>query len=161
MNIPEYIIEIKQRDFACLGEELAEIVSCIEPYCKEGIWYAAHLDTTSGDNLKIERYTDFHPLKLGTSTELIALAKTIGQFLSGVFLLSPRDQGSELQNDLDTEGEYFRDLGDAIVEIRAFDTTVYQVYSNCDQILHALAEKFGRQIQTREETLQKWGCIES
>ncbi len=54
MNQPQYIIEIKQRDFACLGEELAEIVTCIRKSYKNCIWYACDVDTY-GDNLKIEQ----------------------------------------------------------------------------------------------------------
>jgi hypothetical protein len=87
----------------------------------------------------------------------MAVAHGIEQFFSGVFLLMPADFGEELQKESWTEEDEFADLGDAIVEIRAFDTSSYDVYSNDLVLLSLLSKAFNSEVLTREACLKKWG----
>ena len=111
------------------------------------------------DNLKIEQFMSPHPKKIGNSDELITLAKGIDQFFSGVFLLMPGDLGDELGTEYLTEDDEFKELGNAIAEIRAFDTTDFYIYSNDVSLLSMLSKTFNTKILSKEACLKKWGRV--
>jgi hypothetical protein len=46
-----------------------------------------------------------------------------------------------------TEGKPFDDLGAAKIEIRAFDTTYFEIYTNNRELIDPIAIYFGVEIQ--------------
>ncbi len=126
------------------------ILHCLKPFINNGVWYGSDVDTL-GDNLKIENLMNEFPRKIGTTEELLHLAENVHQFQSGVFILMPKDYGEQLDIEYYTEDEPFRDLGDAILEIRTFDTSFFLVYSNDLQVIDTLSKEFGCKIYHKDD----------
>ena len=53
----------------------------------------------------------------------------------------------------ETDDESFRDIGDAIFEIRAFDTTLFEIYATDYDLISKIAEKFQVKISTEATAL--------
>ena len=138
MTEPSYVVKIKGKDFDCLGEQLVSILNFIYPDVKHGIWYASHVEAVTIPPF-ILNYTSLSPQRVGPFEEMLTLSKNVDQFLSGVFLLYPTDVGFQLNFKCHTEDEIFRDIGDALLEIRAFDTSYFIISTNDFDLLHKIA----------------------
>lgn len=141
MNLPQYELLITHKPFACLGEQLVQILQYIKPFIQDGTWYASDIDTL-GDNMKIEHFIDEFPRKVGTIENLINLAKCVNQFQSGIFILIPTDHSEIMNIKYRTEDIRFRDLGDALLEIRALDTSFFVIYSNDLNFINTVSKEF-------------------
>ena len=141
MTEANYLVRITGKDAACLTEQLVCILQTIEPFIKDVVWYIADLDAdrTPPDILK---YKECTPKRVGQTGDLILLSQKVHQFLSGVFLALPNDQGDLLNCEYGTEERAFRDMGDAVLEIRAFDTSYYEFYSNNFDLIHKISRNF-------------------
>lgn len=148
MNQPLYELQIHFKQVNCLGEQLAMVLEKIKIMVDKGVWYACDVDTTC-DNLKIEHLMNYFPRRIGSIDDLIYLAHSVDQFLKGVFLLMPIEYGLQLDVEYGTEDEQFRDIGNAILEIRAFDTTWFMVYSNDRKIIDWLEKCFKAEFLMR------------
>lgn len=123
----------------CLGSQLASIVSVLGQSLGDVVWYAADVDSI-GVVLPICKQS---PCLIGHSNRLIELVEHIDQFLRGVFLaVDPQKTNPQFRSDIDTEDSIEADLGDALVEIRAFDTTFFEILTNKEQIGAVLAKTF-------------------
>jgi hypothetical protein len=68
-------------------------------------------------------------VKIGKAQELIQIASQIDQLFSGIFIAIPENIfDPDLNGEFDTEDDPTEDLGDAVIEIRAFDTSYFEVY---------------------------------
>ena len=80
----------------------------------------------------------FQLRKIGDSHSLINICENIDQFLSGVFIaVKEKNQNFKCQDlYIGTEDEQFRSLNfdGILIEIRAFDTSYFELYSD-DPIL--------------------------
>lgn len=110
-------------DVACLGMQVSWIL--------ERAFQTAELRWSYFD---VESNDDTWEARLGKSGELPSTAELIracaatGQFLSGVFLGYPRElTGARGRACPHTEDDPMSDLGDAVVEIRCFDTSYIDV----------------------------------
>ena len=154
MTKPIYHVDVRwEGGVNCRGQQLKEILELIEfyPTIKNAIWYASDLDSSPIPDCIIN-FTKFIPEKIGNTRNLITICQNVNQFLSGVFLAFSRDVGDRLNEGFETEDKAFRDIGDAVLEIRAFDTTFFEIYTNDYDLVHKIAEKFLCEIST-EETL--------
>lgn len=119
---------------ACLGKQLEALLLVISQIHPCLTWYVADVQTTGYQIVSRREPT---PMKIGDTAALIKVAARIDQFESGVIggipdsIVTPRFRNGGLWTD-DDEDEAL-DLGDALVEIRAFDTTYWAVlFSNTD-----------------------------
>jgi hypothetical protein len=109
------------------------------------MWYAA--DVTASD-APFPGEHGGQPVRVGDSEQVIARARAVGQFQSGVFagvpaaVPSPWFRSGGLWTD-DPEGA---DIGDAIVEIRAFDATYLDVATRDVALVYALADRFAGSV---------------
>ena len=157
MTKPNYLIDVQwEGGVNCLGEQLIEILDFIElyPAIKDAIWYASDLDSSPIPEC-IRKFGDFIPKKVGNTRDLITICQHVDQFLSGIFLAFSKDVGDHLNEEFGTEDKEFRDIGDAVLEIRAFDTTFLEVYTNDYNLVHKIAEKFHCEISTEEIILKR------
>ena len=161
MNTSEYIAQIERDeskyDWNCSGKELIDIVNCLRPAIDNCIWFGADLDS-DGNNIALEKWMSTSPCEIGTSDKLITLAKTTDQFLGGVFLLMPKGKPPSGEG-FYTYNYYYRNLEDIILEIRAFDTTNYLLFSQNRTLLEMVATRFNSQIKTKKEYEDEVGYI--
>ncbi|MCG8424203.1 MAG: hypothetical protein MJE77_40440 [Proteobacteria bacterium] len=125
---------------ACLGQQVAAIVASIDKVLPNLRWYAADVECTGA------QFTHRTPTAVGVgdADAFMHVALQVDQFTSGVFVGIPVDlaQPRFREGGLWTDDDESADLGDAVVEVRAFDTTYVSVASTNEALLHRLESEF-------------------
>lgn len=123
---------------ACQGAHLAMIIAEIGLERPDLNWYVADVQVIGQPFVPCDQ----DPRLVGGSAELARLAGDVIQFESGVFAGVPHNVRSPTfrTGGLWTEDPDSADLGDALVEIRAFDTS-YIVVITSDEAIARCAER--------------------
>jgi hypothetical protein len=131
---------------SCTGAQLIEILRVLQDNRNDYKWLAG--DTTANSNVLNETMPS-KPILIDSTQNLISILTNVDQFLSGVFLAIPSSVSSVSINRIfDTEDDPTLDLEDGILEIRAFDTTYFEIYSSQLDILQRLSEYFHVAIES-------------
>jgi hypothetical protein len=151
---PKFQILLKKENFypdevVCLGSQLITIVDFIKIIQIPHIWYSADVDAFG--KLPSELGIDsFFMRKIGDDSSLIQICSEINQFLSGVFFAIDAKYANQKIDfvEVGTEDEKFRpmDIDGVLIEIRAFDTSFFELYSDNEIIIKKIAEKFNVEI---------------
>jgi hypothetical protein len=113
---------------SCTGSQLILIINSFGKRLYDCHWYAADISVNGflPESL-IESKKNL--VKIGRTQELIQIASQINQLFSGIFIAIPEHIiDPDLNGEFDTENDPTEDLGDAAIEIRAFDTSYFEVY---------------------------------
>jgi hypothetical protein len=159
MFYPNYLIRLKKQHFddksqaVCLGPQLLQILNCIEQSLSLCFWYGADMDSTFfTEDTDMLNFTDYLLKKIGDIAQLKKLVSQIDQFLSGVFIAISKDV-LIVDNtiDLATLDPEFRslDIEGVMIEIRAFDTSYLEIYSNHYELMKRIANQFHADIVER------------
>lgn len=126
---------------SCVGRQLAELLRAIEELHPNLKWYAADVQTI-GPFPPLRR--DPVPTLMGDTEAMIQAVRRVEQFESGVFAGVPRsvDRPEFRSGGLWTEDEDAADLGDAIVEVRAFDTSYWFVATTDTELADGILGRF-------------------
>lgn len=126
----------------CTGDQLKQLLLELTATL---VWYGADITGLFPSSSILANSEQHCPQRLGNSLRLINLVEDIDQFFSGVFLgMASGDEAGELS--LSTEDEEFRDIGNALIEIRAFDTSYFEIYSSDSNLIQRLKQKFGGKV---------------
>lgn len=135
-------LQLKAEDFgstaaSCLGWHIAEVVRAVSAARPSLTWYVADIQT-SGYQFPVGGQAI--PSFIGGADTLVTMALRVDQFESGVFVGVPDNilYPQFREGGLWTEDDELADLGDALIEIRAFDTTFISVVSNDEALLVAI-----------------------
>ncbi len=109
-------------------------------------WYYGDVETNSPS--PFAREPGMH--QISSIDQLIKIAEGVDQFQRGVFVASPHAT-PRFRPNLNTEDPEFADLGDADIEIRAFDTTYFELYVRDEELARDLAERFRVEPQSHAE----------
>lgn len=151
---PKYLIRLNKDVFpcdpvACLGSQLKTIVKGLGELMLPHIWFGSDVDAISHKPKKLG-IDSFQLKKIGDDGALIGLCETVDQFLSGVFIaIGTKNQNCKCWTlSIETEDEPFRsiNLEDILIEIRAFDTTCFEVYSDNPILIKNLSKMYGVKI---------------
>lgn len=126
---------------ACREQQLVTLLRVIDEARPGLMWYGADVEAVGP--LPMPRGEKI-PHLVGDTESLIQAAQRIRQFESGVFAGVP-DLPSEptfRAEGLWTDDDDDADLGDAVVEMRAFDTTYWIVGTTSAKISTSLREQF-------------------
>lgn len=145
---PKYLIRLDKKIFShdqvvCLGSQLKSIVKNLGELIEPHVWFGADVDAISPMPKKLG-IDSFQLRKIGDSHSLVNLCENIDQFLSGVFIaVKEKNQNfkcSELR--VGTEDEQFRSLNldGILIEIRAFDTSYFEIYSDNSILMEKLSK---------------------
>ena len=106
----------------CTGRQVAAIIQLVQDQRPDIVWYAADVQVI-GPPLVARRQPE--PVRLGDSATTLRAVEAVDQFESGVLAGVPAEIPDPhfRAGGLWTEDDDASDLGDSIVEIRAFDTT--------------------------------------
>lgn len=136
---------IDRESTSCTGKQLKELLVHVEPWVCLCDWYLL--------DVRINNYVEF----LGSSGQhlqrisrkiLDSICAQVDQFLSGVFLAVPSSVSQpKLHLDTKTEDEPSLDLGDALLEIRAFDTSYFEIYTPLPALAERLHQLFGVEVE--------------
>ena len=134
--------ELNASILSCTGEQLVLIVDCVRKYLSDYDWYSADVSTMSS-NKEWEIYKSEVPKLIGGSTKLIKFAEVTDQFTSGVFLAANKKyRFMGFSNTYETEDEQYIDIEFCELEIRAFDTSYFEIYSKERKFIDVLADRF-------------------
>ena len=133
-----------------LGGQLISIVNNIGKYLLPHKWYAADVEAI-GENVSKYDLKGIQVKLLGTDLQLIDYCKGIDQFIWGVFICV--DDNFLFQDidglELETEDEPFRsiDFDGVLIEIRAFDTAFFELYSDNYEFIRKIADDYDIEIE--------------
>lgn len=143
-------------EFVCLGTQLVLIVNFIKDFLPQHQWYGADVDVMGKD---ISKYNvgSYHPSLLGTDSQFIEFCSQIHQFIWGDFLcIESSFSSQDLQGvELGTEDEPFRPLNcnGTLLEIRAFDTSYFEIYSEDLVLMQKFSTAFSVEIEEMKPRL--------
>ena len=123
----------------CTGAQLAEILAAINVISPGMDWYVCDLEVVDSSALLSRSPPAFN----NTTTEFAAMCRSVTQFLSGVFFgVSSENKNPSLRIDASTEDSETSELKDALWEVRAFDSSFFEVYCSNRQILSQFCGRF-------------------
>lgn len=129
-----------QTELPCLGGQLVAIVQQIQEILPGLRWYVADVQTIGPSPVPRRAPT---PVLVGDATAMIEAAQRVDQFESGVFAGVPSESAPPAfrAGGLWTEDEQAADLGDAAVEVRAFDTSYWSIATADPDLAQILRER--------------------
>ena len=148
----QYLIRLNKEVFpqdpvVCLGSQLKSIVEKLSELMESHVWLAADVDALSPmpEKLAID---SFQLRKIGDDQLLINLCENIDQFLSGVFIAVRLNNCKYSELPIGTEDEQFRSLSldGVLLEIRAFDTSCFEMYSDDLDLMNTLSKLYKVEI---------------
>ncbi len=136
-------------DCDCLGSQLADLIERIAPALPGVIWLSADVDTTRGVIAPFS--SAWGCIEIGPSEVVIALSRTVHQYLSGVFIAArPEEVDSIRGQEIDTESDRHLSFEQSLVEIRAFDNYCFLVYTRERELIDLLVESFQGEVGPEE-----------
>mgnify|MGYP000925797852 CR=1 FL=1 len=137
--IPIWCARFGKAEFArsfvfCEGHHVSSLIRVVEEASPGLVWYAS--DVLVRGSAFWREFEGPTPRRLGSAAEAIRAAETAEQFESGVLSGVPRNVGRPVfrAGGVWTEDEEASDLGDSVVEIRAFDTTFLLVVTTLPEV---------------------------
>ena len=151
---PKYLIRLDKKVFSCdqavcLGSQLKSIIRNLNKLIEPLVWFGADVDALSSipEKLGID---SFQLRKIGNSHSIINLCENIDQFLSGVFIAIQEEKQNPHCSELHvgTEDRPFRplNLDGILIEIRTFDTSYLEIYSDNLIIIKELSKTYKTKI---------------
>ena len=158
---PKYLTRLSKNnfslnDFACQGEQLGDILNFIKNLLPPHIWFGSDIWTNSNRYLN-DNFESFKLKEIGDLTTLICLASQTSQFMNGIFVAIKKEETfleASFDLELGTENEEFRiiDLTGIIIEIRAFDTSYFEIYTENLDLIQKIASHYGTAILSLERS---------
>jgi hypothetical protein len=126
---------------ACLGQQLIELLRAIEAVQPGLKWYGADVAAVGPSPMPLREPV---PSLIGDTEALIQAARLVVQFESGVFVGVPDSLRAPAFRigGLWTEDEDDADLGDAVVEVRAFDTSYWSIGTADAKLTAGIRDRF-------------------
>lgn len=160
---PKYRILLTSKCFpgdkaVCLGTQLISAINSIKVFLPSHIWYGADVEAVGKGAMK-HQLNDIQLNAIGFDLQFIEYCSTIEQFIWGVFVCV--DSNFSSQNirgvELETEDEAFRSIAcDGVqIELRAFDTSYFEIYSEEINLLTKIANLYDVKIEENKSRCLK------
>jgi hypothetical protein len=152
---PKYRILLTTKCFpqdkvVCLGAQLISIIKSIKNFLPQHIWYGADVDGV-GKGARKHNVNNIQLNRIGDDLHFIEYCSEIEQFIWGVFLcIDSKFSSQNIQDvELETEDDPFRSIAcdGILIEIRAFDTTYFEIYSEDMELMEKLSKLYNIQIE--------------
>lgn len=147
--LPSMIIKLDQSCFShdaamCTGPQVAAVISAVGEVFGPLSWFVADLDYVGTSALP--RTPGGEARVIGSGDRLPEMVAGVDQLLSGVFFgVFPMVKEPRLREAW-TEDEEGADLCDAIVEIRAFDTTHIEIAGVDGEAIRKVGARFQQNL---------------
>lgn len=152
---PKYRVLLTSKCFprdkvVCLGTQLISIVNSIKIFLPRHIWYGADVDAV-GKGAKKHNINNIQLNLIGADLQFVEYCSEIEQFIWGVFLcINSNFSSQNIQGvELETEDEPFRSItcDGVLIEIRAFDTSYFEIYSEDVALMEKLSKIYNVEIE--------------
>ena len=123
----------------CLGVQISAVVAAVGEVEPTLVWYAADVQVI-GPSFVAGRHST--PILVGDNATAVSVMSEVDQFESGVLVGVPCECSAPIfrQGGLLTEDDELADLGDAIVQVRAFDTIYVSFRKNAQGQIYRYQE---------------------
>jgi len=139
--------ELNGSDIACLGSQLRLILSVLESSVMDYEWYAADVLA----NNSVQGLPEGpEPVFIGRTEEVMSMASLVDQFQSGLFFAVTAGEKFIWMDRYGTEDERSFCKHNTHLEIRAMDTSYFEVYSRSQALMEYLSQAFGVRIEVVE-----------
>jgi hypothetical protein len=124
---------------SCLGRQLCRVIQTASDLLPAAHWYVADVRLTGA---RAEDWEPRVPIRIADTAQMLARIAQIQQFESGVFAAVPTEILTPVFRDQElwTDDEDVADLGDAVIEIRAFDTSYISVASADTRLIQRIKD---------------------
>ena len=133
-----------------LGTQLILLLDSVKNYLPSHIWYGADVEGV-GKNIENRNLSDVQISLIGSDLQFIEYCSGIEQFIWGVFLCVDKKFSSQniVGIELETEDEPFRSVNfnGVLMEIRAFDTTYFEIYSEDFDLISKISSIYNVEIE--------------
>lgn len=130
-------------EFSCLGRQLAEILTVIHHFNTSYTWFV--FDVGGGSHQSIEEFFvgESKPAYFSSTEQLLTSVKEVVQFDSGVFIASDSKELTwSLEEVPHTEAEQTMQVEGSVIEIRAFDFSAFEIYTDNYSLYQVLKNRF-------------------
>lgn len=147
---PKYRLLIPAESFPedrciCLGSQLISVIHVLKKFLPAHAWYGADVQAVGKGGVDLN-LSGFQLKSIGSDEQFVSYCLNISQFIWGVFLcFSKIFLPSNISNvELGTEDEPFRSIpcNGVLIEIRMFDTSYIEVYSEDGDMLKKISNNF-------------------
>ena len=125
----------------CLGIQLVLILEAIYESIKDSVWVVSDLNDNCGISGELFPNNNSEICIISNTNELLLKIRKVNQFYSGVFIAIGRDIRRLPKSIPETDEEEGIQIEESVLEIRAFDTSYFEVYSNAINV-EILKQKF-------------------
>lgn len=152
---PKYRVLITSKCFpedgvVGLGTQLISILDSVKNYFPPHIWYAADVEAV-GKSVRKQNFSNVQINLVGSDLQFIQYCSGIEQFIWGVFLCVDKRFSSQniVDVQLEAEDEPFRSINfnGILMEIRAFDTTYFGIYSEDFELISKISNIYSVEIE--------------
>lgn len=152
---PKYRIIITSKcfpkeKFICLGIQLISIINSIKNILPNHVWYGADVEAV-GKGARKYNIKGIQLNVIGNDLQFIEYCSEIEQFIWGIFLCIDNDFSHQNIRgiELETEDKPFRFItcDGILIEIRAFDTTYFAIYSEDRVLIEKISIIFNVEIE--------------
>jgi hypothetical protein len=140
--------EIDGQPVSCTGNQLALLIDSIAMFLKGCRWYACDVNTNTG----YPRFVGANNCaEIGDTETMITTVQECDQFIGGVFVAIHAQYWYSIDSrSIHTEGPETMYSENSVVEIRAFDTSYFEVYTKSDEVFSVAHNRFGGRPQQIE-----------
>lgn len=144
---PKYRLLIPPESFPedqciCLGSQLISVIDVLKKILPAHMWYGADVQSVGKKRVNLN-LSGFQLKSIGSDEQFISYCLNISQFIWGVFVcVSKVCLPSNVE--LGTEDEPFRSIpcNGVLIEIRMFDTSYIEIYSEDVNMLKKISANF-------------------
>ena len=133
--------------FICLGSQLILIINVLKEILPLHTWYGADVQAV-GKGVADLNVTGFRLKLIGSDQHFALCCLNISQFIWGVFLCIDNNSlsSSIMDVELETEDEPYRPIpcDGILIEIRMFDTSYIEIYSEDENVIKKISDRFMR-----------------
>ena len=149
-ELAKYFLKIKPNqissDLCGTKEQLSILINLIGQYNSKVKWYLADIETIPDGWLNLP--ANHIPFYIGNSNELINKLEDKYQFIFAIFICySESSENKVWTRSYWSEDNEVPDLQGALLEIRPFDTSYYEIYGRDYQIIKFISDKFKCEIE--------------
>jgi hypothetical protein len=135
---------------SCTGKQLAALLDAIAPPIQDCVWFIADLELLGSPTEP--RFSSPEPVRYGSTEALRKFIFPVDQILSGVFLAVSNQNVPPTWSRLYwTDEEPFTTIDDAEIEIRAFDTSYFEIVTANSDVLLELSNHYGSMIDLQHK----------
>jgi hypothetical protein len=155
MAKPKYRIEldgnqINGDNVTGMGAQIKLILETLAPVVTNCSWFWASVDAFGYPQAELNETTT--PTEIGNNAKFIAKISDDIQFIWGVFLAVPKQKlPPQWSHEYYGDAEMFDDIDAAVVQVRVFDSSYFEIYAISENYLIPLKNKFKAEIQTLVE----------